>query len=506
KSSCNFEVIEEVRNELEGEEGNECNEQLSLAIVDSLGGSDAVSKNKKVIRLHKCQICSKVFPHKAHLIEHEVRHSNKQPYCCQKCNKRFKRKNALKRHMLVFHEETTGVNFCSDGKTIHSKDSMMQDRDCTGNAFVCQECGACYKTQASLDNHLLLHSKGYEDCTNDGWPFTCHLCNEKLSSKVALGNHISQTHSTQNFKCPLCDKTFKTKQFLLGHSLRKHKIGDQKFPCPVCSKVFQIPKDLRRHMQSHNPEGTHICLVCQKKFKVYSNLQSHMKTHSKDKPYDCMICLVPSASLHDLKSHLLSEHKIKVGQSFAEHWNRKCLVCGRMFFRRSTLASHIKTHFNQRNLSTVPVESALCASEYAPLGRLAGDNIGNVKTMEKHDNGEESVSDFVKAERKSYNQILQVPRDGKEVEVPPSIADPIADTINTENLQIAQTQDIDRTSFNPHTGARLTASNDEETKYICGQCSSVFIDVEDLKTHLVTCYQQETNDDYVVVFEVEENN
>lgn len=498
----------DVSNELDGVENDGCNEKLNVAIVDSQGDSDTVSKSKKVIRFHKCQICFKVFPYKAHLREHEVKHSNKQPFSCPNCNKRFKRKNALKRHILLFHEERTDAKVCSCGKAFNSEDCVLQHQDCSGNAFVCHECGIYYKTQASLDNHMLLHSKDYANCSVDRWPFTCHMCNEKLSSKVALNNHISQTHSTKNFVCPLCGKTFKTKQFLLGHSLRKHKIGDQKFPCPVCSKVFLIPKDLRRHMQSHNPEGTHTCLLCHKKFKAYANLQSHMKIHSKNKPYDCMICLFPSASLDELRSHFLLEHDIQVGESFVEHWNRKCLVCGQMFFRRSTLATHMRMHFNQGNLDTAPIETSESTSDNSGLGRLTGDSLENMGNIEKGKDG------FIKGERavlqvsmnKTCNQALREPSFRKKVEVASSVSDSITDALGTEKSQIVQAFETDQTLLSSHAVAKSSTSNDDETKYICGQCSSVFTDVEDLKTHLVTCYREETSDDYVVVFEVEENN
>ena len=492
----------------------------------------------KAVRLHQCKLCMKVFPHRAHLKEHEVSHLDEHPYSCPKCHTKFKRKNAWKKHMRTIHPKSSDQVSCSCGKVFPSQESMEKHQECSGNVFLCPTCGVYYKTQASLDNHMLLHNGDHEKYNLHTWPFTCHLCGEKLSSKVSLNNHINQTHSMLNLSCHLCSKTFKTKQLLMVHLLRKHKVGDQTFTCPTCGKAFQISKDLRRHMQSHNPEGSHKCPVCLKKFKVYSTLQSHMKIHSKDKPYDCVICLSPSASLDALKNHMVSEHNIEVDEeSFGEQWNRKCLICGQVFLRRSTLTSHIKTHLKERNLDSPATENSSFAKKSSLQTNITlleeNDNVSCMNSEKKTDQIVSNVDTVVNTKniQKSDAQVklddvlektdvlsttgghsdlihMSVPDTEREVDMLPNRdgESDVADIVSVAASSQKASQDSDRQLPSSLQDVKASASTeDEETKYICGQCSSVFIDMDDLKIHLLTCYQQEASDDFVVVFEVDES-
>lgn len=515
-------------------------------------------------RVHKCMTCSKVFPSKAHLREHEVSHSDKQPYRCLTCDRGFKRKNALSKHMRVFHPDGSSNVYCSCGKVYASQEQMEKHKECSGShrLFVCPECGALYRTEVSLKSHMMLHNESKESASSSSWPFTCHSCGEKLSSQASLSNHIFNSHSTSDFQCQHCDKVCKTRQLLSQHCLRKHKTGNKEFPCPMCNKVFHISKDLRRHMQSHNPEGLHECPVCHAKFKTYSTLQSHMKIHSKGKPYDCVICLLPCAAVENLKSHLFSHHNIDVVENdFAQNWNRRCPLCGQIFLRRSSLALHVKSHmgiedaelffFENTDADTVigstsrkseqyqmPHMKILtkvdvfkdkhsnmtendCAVQVQVEEREKRSDRSTNEVQDRHGKQRENVKEIYSNDRilasclsdDDVCDIKPISKDAEAKRLNPMEAGKfvITSRANEETLMKVFKSDSvvkDKTlNMNEisHTVKSCTSNEDEETKYICGECTLVFTDVDDLRAHLLTCYQQDTNDEYVVVFEVDEN-
>ncbi|XP_071549955.1 uncharacterized protein [Panulirus ornatus] len=518
-------------------------------------------------RLHKCITCSKVFPSKAHLKEHEVSHSNKQPYRCLMCDRGFKRKNALSKHMRIFHPDESNNVYCSCGKVYASQELLEKHRECSGNhrLFVCPECGAFYRTESSLKSHMMLHNESKGSASSSSWPFTCHTCSEKLSSQASLSNHIINSHSTGDFQCHHCDKICKTRQLLSQHCLRKHKTGNKEFPCSVCNKVFHISKDLRRHMQSHNPEGLLQCPACHAKFKTYSTLQSHMKIHSQGKPYDCVICLLPCATIENLKSHLFSHHNIEAGDDFAQNWNRRCPLCGQIFLRRSSLALHIKTHIGSEDIQLFFVEnidsdtvigSNSMKNEQYQMPHLKmyaridefndihnnvteNDCALQVQIEEREKKNKRNAIEVKVSHEKQIENVKEMytnvgilasclsdgdKRDVKilskdvmakqfiPMEAGKFVPEPVIATRTIEETQIIgfkshsvvkdKTHNINGIS---HTMKSCTSNEGEETKYICGECTLVFTDVNDLRTHLSTCYQQDNSDEYVVVFEVDEN-
>ena len=50
-----------------------------------------------------CDLCDKTFKEKRLLKQHEVVHTNDEPYRCQLCGKTFKHNNQLYRHKKKYH-------------------------------------------------------------------------------------------------------------------------------------------------------------------------------------------------------------------------------------------------------------------------------------------------------------------------------------------------------------------------------------------------------------------
>ena len=495
-------------------------------------------KNNDHKKKHKCQTCEKVFPSRAHLKEHLISHSSEQQYQCSVCEQGFKRKNALTKHMRVFHPDGPENTVCSCGKMFASKHLMEKHKENSGQhrLLVCGECGVLYKTQASLDSHLMLHRETH---TSEGapWPYTCNTCKERFSSRASLTNHTKDFHSTDIFQCSECNKTCKTHKLLHLHRLRRHAEGGREFLCSLCSKTFHVLKDLRRHMQTHNPAGARECPVCHSKFKTDSTLRSHIKSHSKGKPYDCSICLFPFSSLEALTSHLQSYHSIyDVGSDFSETWNSKCVVCGQVFLRRSILAQHMRTHFNPQDTQLVVLDETGMGMTRNTLVRQEVSEVTQViaQTREVEVKKETaSTSRSQKTRREDSIKADNMCEDKQATVTPPpqniSISVELCEANSDKTTIIKDQSEAGRLSPHPagdtewqersiETLENTTqvvvegpaASNSgggvEETRYICEACSLVLTDMEELKEHLLTCYKEDPSDECFVVFEVEDNN
>lgn len=519
--------LENMWKTLSSEDQGECHVPEGELVV-------AEKKNKDYKKKHKCPTCEKLFPSRAHLKEHEISHSSEQQYQCTICEQGFKRKNALSKHMRIFHPDGPDNIVCSCGKVFASKELMEKHKENSGQhrLLVCGECGVLYKTQASLDSHLMLHRENQTTSEGGAWPFTCHTCQERFSSRASLSNHTKDFHSTSVFHCPECNKTFKTQKLLHLHRLRRHTVGDREFLCPLCSKAFHVLKDLRRHMQTHNPAGARECPVCHSKFKTDSTLRSHMKSHSKGKLYDCSICLFPFCSLDALIAHLQTYHNIDdVGSDFSETWNSKCVVCGQVFLRRSVLAQHMRSHFDPEGTQLLVLEDTAIDITKNTSVRQELNAATQLSTQirdsemkkeasprpQKLTQAEVEVADNKKATITATqstaigDQICEADSD-KRTTIK-TIRDQGEDRLSPNSAQdsVWHERSIQTLEDSPHvvagepTASSSVAAEGEETRYICEACSLVLTDMEELKVHLLTCYKEDSNDECFVVFEVDDN-
>lgn len=83
-----------------------------------------------------------------------------------------------------------------------------------------------------------------------------------------------------------------------------------RFPCPRCGRKFGQAEDLRRHYRIHTGKRPYSCQVCGQKFIQQGHVIDHEKRIHRVNLYQCPIS-----------------------------------DCGRDFFRKSDLANHLITHY-----------------------------------------------------------------------------------------------------------------------------------------------------------------
>ena len=296
---------------------------------------------------YKCETCEKTFRLRCQLRRHMRSHTGERPHKCRKCDAAFLRKSHLDRH-------------------VRRHDPDLATR------YTCQYCAKSFSTKQNLISHERLH-------TGDR-PFPCSECSKRFTNAASLKQHHFNWHSPDHYrrhKCPVCDKGFfKVKQ------LKTHMVthsDERPFKCGDCDKAFKLECSLVVHKRTHSGFRPHICDICSKAFTQRANLVAHIRVHTGEKPYVCHLCAATFAKLSGLNRHLFSHtgkkpHKCEeCDKAFARlpslishqmiHTGLKplaCEFCGKLFRQRSVLAYHRRS----MHLHLKPYKCSRCDNCY----------------------------------------------------------------------------------------------------------------------------------------------
>lgn len=119
-----------------------------------------------------------------------IRRNPLKQYQCSRCDRRFKLKDALKRHIGVCKERTVLERVIA----INRAGSLLQ----------CPTCNRSFPTADALDEHMLGHTK------RTSW--LCDVCGLILKSASNYRSHIARHDENAHeykFQCSVCKKRFK---------------------------------------------------------------------------------------------------------------------------------------------------------------------------------------------------------------------------------------------------------------------------------------------------------
>ncbi|KAK2920312.1 zinc finger protein interacting with ribonucleoprotein K-like [Channa argus] len=166
-----------------------------------------------------------------------------RPHTCSVCNKNFRIKSILTRHMKTHTGE---------------------------KPYSCSVCGKSFIQRSYLQTHMNSHS-GQK-------PYTCSFCGRGFTQVGNMNAHIRIHTGEKPHSCPYCGKSFREKADLVKHTVIH--TGEKPYGCSVCDMKFSAQSNLTRHMKTHSGERPYNCTSCGKRFIRRSHLITHMKTHA----------------------------------------------------------------------------------------------------------------------------------------------------------------------------------------------------------------------------------
>ncbi|CAH1251864.1 ZBTB17 [Branchiostoma lanceolatum] len=148
-----------------------------------------------------------------------------------------------------------------------------------GTIVLCDECGALFSSQSSLQQHRL----SVHNCMQ---PFKCHICPAAFHRSYELDRHLV-SHSL-NFTTAQGSSDTPPSVVIAGTSFTEQRdISDKPFRCEMCQISFKTKSNLSQHnLFRHTEERPFKCELCQAGFKRTFELNRHMNTHNRRRDMD----------------------------------------------------------------------------------------------------------------------------------------------------------------------------------------------------------------------------
>uniref|UniRef100_UPI00398EC8BD PR domain zinc finger protein 5 isoform X2 n=1 Tax=Pristiophorus japonicus TaxID=55135 RepID=UPI00398EC8BD len=307
-------------------------------------------------RSHQCSVCNISFSSESSFEQHKEACKGDARFVCKadSCGKRFKSKDALKKHKENVHTGNSRRRLmCSVCNKKCSSAATLQEHRKIHEVFNCQECDKKFISANQLKRHMITHSEKR--------PYTCEVCSKSFKRLDQVTAHKIIHSEDKPYKCKLCGKGFAHRNVYKNH--KKHKdLGklcisvlhgvyaargsrqthseERPFQCEECKALFRTPFSLQRHLLIHNSERTFKCDHCDATFKRKDTLNVHIQVvHDGHKKYKCDLCdkafVTPSVLKSHKKTHTGEKEKI-------------CPYCGQKFASNGTLRVHIRSHTGER--------------------------------------------------------------------------------------------------------------------------------------------------------------
>ena len=175
---------------------------------------------------HSCPVCGTVLS-RNYYVRHMRMHTGERPFKCDNCDKCYKQKKNLVRHVESFHNRRKG--------------------------YICKTCNKSFSTPFALERHVKGNCK----------VFQCRLCSKKFKTKYSLKKHVNR-----------CKRRCKNKNSKVSNLAAPPEL----YKCHVqnCDKKFSKIWNLKQHQKMH-VQPQNVCPICTKPFTYKSNLRLHMR-------------------------------------------------------------------------------------------------------------------------------------------------------------------------------------------------------------------------------------
>ncbi|XP_068960987.1 PR domain zinc finger protein 5 isoform X2 [Petaurus breviceps papuanus] len=290
------------------------------------------------LKTFRCSVCNASLSSESSLEQHREACRGDPQFVCKAegCGKRFRSKDALKKHKENIHVGNSRKRLmCTVCSKKCSSSSTLQEHRKVHEIFECQECNKKFITPNQLKRHMITHSEKR--------PYNCEVCNKSFKRIDQVAAHKIIHSEDKPYKCKLCGKGFAHRNVYKNH--KKTHTGEKEKICPYCGQKFASNGTLRVHIRSHTGERPYQCHYCDKAFSKNDGLKMHIRTHTREKPYQCSQCIKAFSQKRGLDEHMRTHTGEKPFQ---------CDVCDLSFSLKKMLIRHKLTHNPNRPMAECP--------------------------------------------------------------------------------------------------------------------------------------------------------
>ncbi|XP_072025771.1 uncharacterized protein [Amphiura filiformis] len=262
------------------------------------------------------------------------------PKTCKICSFVCKSEKGYKIHMHKHAEQRKSRSIACDdcGKLFTTTQGMVKhrrDKWCRKgrpkNAYKRYRCNICDKqfhNKGIYEEHLTVHSAVRKH--------NCEHCQKCFKTARALKRH-NVSHSSEPYKCTLCDFTTSWKGSLRVHYVGKHDSESRELQkCPHCPFTTRSKLYISRHIMLHSEDRPYICEHCGKSFKSDIVLRAHLETHD-NKTFPCDQCDYVGGT----KAAIYNHRQCHIPK---EQMQFKCDQCDWVGKRSTEFQIHLRKH------------------------------------------------------------------------------------------------------------------------------------------------------------------